>query len=253
MPIGNAPQFRGVSDTLDAYHNAGISAFAVCYAKDINFRYTGDDIDEGRELLNAWLTKLKEHGTQAIYQLRLYEDLNGKSIKSNTPYDMAFKFVLNERDGSFLPVKPDGGVSNTDLMNLLSQMADLKAENAVLHLKLESQEEEEEEEEKPQRPADKKSMGEILLEKFTPALSAIGERIADIIVPPATPAKVSGIVIETGNVDEEKLIEQSIRRLKSSVPESPGVAVVLMKLADLSEKQPGQFMFYMNTLIRMKL
>lgn len=255
MPIGNAPQFKGVEAVVEGYINADIPAFAVCYAKDINFRYQGDSIEEGAELLRAWLLKLKEFESRAIYQLRLYEDLNGKAIRSNTAYDMAFKFVVNERDETYLPVRSENGaVSNSELISLLRELSELKAQNAVLQLTVEQYEaEDNEKEQQPTREQGGKSIGHALIEKFSPALESIGNRIVDAILPPATPQKVAGIVIETGNEDEERIIEQSIRRLRNAVPDQPGVAAVLMKLADMAERQPGQFNFYVQMLLTMKL
>lgn len=260
MPIGNAPQFRGIDAVIEAYENANIPAFAVCYAKDINLRYMGDSVEEGAELLRAWMQKVQDFGSNAIYQLRLYEDLNGKSIRSNTASDMAFKFVLNERDQSYLPAIANGDkVTNSDLIKILGELADLKAENAVLKIKLDQLEDEEEPEtdqEQAQRvngvPAVQPSIGQVLIEKLAPALTVIGERLVDIIIPQPTPGKVSGIVIETGNIDEEKMIEQSIRRLRNAIPDNPGVATVLMKLANLAESEPTTFQFYLGILMKGK-
>lgn len=256
MPVGNAPQFRGIDAVLEAYENAGIPAYAVCYAKDINLRYMGDSVEEGAELLKAWMQKVKEFGSQAIYQLRMYEELAGKPIRSNSAYDMAFKFVLNERDQNYLPAAAADKVSNSDLIKILGDLADLKAENAVLKIKLDQYEEEDEEEQKQRllqqgKPAEKeKSIGEVMLEKFTPQLCTLGERFVDALIPPVQVSKVSGIVIETGNVDEEKLIAQSIRRLRNAIPDDPGVGVVLMRLADISEKDRPTFNFYLSFILK---
>lgn len=257
MPIGNAPQVKGIDATVEWYENSSIPAFAVAYLKDICLRYMGDSSEEGAALLKAWCEKVKGFDSQAVYQLRMYDDLNGKSIRSNTAYDMAFKFVLNERDQNYLPIAASGDkVSNTDLIRILGDLADLKAENAVLKIKLDQYEEEDEEAEKNAQkqigaavPA-KQSVGEVLLEKFAPALTTIGERLVDAIIPPAQVAKVSGIVIETGNIDEEKLIEQSIRRLRNAVPDNPGIANVLMRLADMAEKESTTFNFYLNFIMK---
>lgn len=138
-------------------------------------------------------------------------------------------------------------------------MADLKAENAVLKIKVDQYEDEEETEqdqEQKQRvngvPSVQPSIGQVLIEKLAPALTVIGERLVDIIIPQNVPGKVSGIMIETGNVDEEKLIEQSIRRLRNAIPDNPGVATVLMKLANLAEAEPGTFQFYLGVLMKGK-
>ncbi len=248
MPSGNAPQVKGIDATVEWYENAAIPAFAVAYLKDIFLKFDGNDIDQGADLLRAWMTKVKEFDSAAVYQLRLYEDLKGKSIRNNTPYDMAFKFVLNERDTSNLPVRSDSAISNTDLISILKENAQLKAENAVLSLKVDQYEDEEEEADKL-GTVEKKPMGEQVLEQFIPALGAIGERIVDLLMPPATVAKVSGIVIDTGNIDEEKVIEQSIRRLRNKIPDKPGIGGLLMKLADMAERSPSEFNFYMGALM----
>jgi len=254
MPTGNAPQYRGIDAVIEAYENANIPAFAVCYAKDINVKYAGDSIEEGSELLKFWLEKVKGFGSEAIYQLRLYENVD-KGIRSNTAYDMAFKFVLNDRDKSLLPARSDSAVSNAELIAILKENAELKAENAVLSLKVDQYEEEDEDENEADKVAKaeiKKPLPEQLLEQFAPALGMIGQRIVDLLLPPSIPqvAKVSGIVIETGNIDEEKIIEQSLRRLREKIPDNPGLGPLLMKLADMCERSPAEFNFYMSMLMK---
>jgi hypothetical protein len=258
MPVGNAPQCKGIDAVVEWYENADIPAFAVCYVKDINLRYMGESVEEGAALLRAYLEKVKDFDSKAIYQLRLYEDLNGKTIRSNTPYDMAFKFVLNERDQNYLPAIANGDkISNTDLIKILGELSDLKAENAVMKLKLDQYEEEEEgETDQEQTPAVKglpsvqPSIGQVLIEKLAPALTVIGERLVDVILPQPQPGKVNGIAFDSSNIDEEKLIEQSLKRLKNAIPDNPGVAVVLMKLADLAEREPATFNFYLTILMK---
>lgn len=258
MALGNAPQLRGIDAVIEAYENAKIPAFAIAdMAKDINLRYMGTDLEEGAALLGAWMEKVKEFGSQAIYQLRLYEDLKNKSIRNNTPYDLSTKFVLNDRDQNYLPAAPGDKVSNSDLIKILGELSDLKAENAVLKLKVDQYEDEDDDEtDQEQRqavkgvPSVQPSIGQVLIEKLAPALTVIGERLVDVILPQPQPGKVSGIMIETGSVEEEKLIEQSIRRLRNAIPDNPGVATVLMKLADLAEHEPASFNFYLGILLR---
>lgn len=251
MPRGDGPQFRSIASVCEAYANAEIPAFAVAYDKDINLRYEGDSMSEGEQILQNWLARLKQEGTRAIYQLRLYEDLGGKRIKSNTPYDMAFKFVLNDRETENLPARYEGnnsGLGTSDLIRLLNENADLKADNAVLKMKLQEWEELPDEP-PPQPPPPPPNFGEQLLKKFEPALGAIGERIADWIIPP--PAKIAGVVLDTGNVDEEKQIATAVKRLKNSIPDKPGVGIVLTKLADIAENNPQTFGYYMGMIMKM--
>jgi hypothetical protein len=257
MPVGNAPQCKGIDAVVEWYENADIPAFAVCYVKDINLRYMGDSVEEGAALLRAYLEKVKDFDSKAIYQLRLYEELNGKSIRSNTAYDMAFKFVLSERDQNYLPAVANGDkVSNVDLIRILGELSDLKAENAVMKLKLDQYEEYDDETDQEQTPAVKglpavqPSIGQVLIEKLAPALTVIGERLVDVILPQPQPGRVNGIDFDSSSIDEEKLIEQSLKRLKNAIPDNPGVAVVLMKLADLAEREPATFSFYLTVLMR---
>lgn len=245
MPVGRAIQFRGINTVLDCYKNNNIPAFAVCYDKNINFKYSGDDMQEGETMLQSFLELLKKHDSNATYTLRLYEDLNGKQIRSNTDYDMSFNFVLNEEaviNGNLPAVQ--SGFSNSAAVQWLTEISNLKTEKAVLEMHLEQSEEyvdvlEKEVTELRKTQQSDKSMGASMFEKILPGL--VGKIFN---FGPEVSTSLGSV-----SVDDEQLIRDSITRLKGKTGEH-SLGQVLNKLADVAENSKDQFLWYLSMLMK---
>ena len=87
--------FRGVNQVVAAYGNNDMPAWSIWSGKEMMFAFCTDDIEEGKEMLRTTLKDLYNGGSEAQFALRVYEDMpaTGK-IKSNTPWDRSFSFVL---------------------------------------------------------------------------------------------------------------------------------------------------------------
>jgi hypothetical protein len=87
--------FRGVNQVVSAYANNDMPAWSIWSGKEMMFAYCTDDVEEGKNMLRATLKDLFEGGSEAQFSLRVYEDApTGGKIKSNTPWDRSFSFVL---------------------------------------------------------------------------------------------------------------------------------------------------------------
>ena len=131
-------------------------------------------------------------------------------------------------------------------MGLVKELSEIKAQNKVILEYLEAEEEE---------PAivaavEKKSVGEMAIEQLMPVIPKIAEGIASMLFPKV--AQVSGIAfqgIDTKCIDANSAVE----RLRRIVTNPPGVDLLLCRLADLAEKKPDDFAFYLRSLMSMKL
>lgn len=96
--MGSSIQFRGIDTVVEAFNNFGASAWSIWQGGKLLFRGVGDD-----ELLKI-LEMIKPHGSDAIYMLKVYEDISDpKQIKDKTPADGSFGFKIDESDrGSYV-------------------------------------------------------------------------------------------------------------------------------------------------------
>lgn len=90
----SAVQFRGVAPVVEAYELNKVPVWALFCGRNILGQYRGKSIDEGAQLLDAWLEKLKQGESTAAMQLRMYEEFNGKPITPSTPENYSFQFRL---------------------------------------------------------------------------------------------------------------------------------------------------------------
>jgi hypothetical protein len=81
-------------------------------------------------------------------------------------------------------------------------------------------------------------------------MEAIGKRAAEFIYPEH---KVAGTYVHEYNGSNESDVHKAVERLSKVVPASIGTSRLINKLAELGEKQPGQFLFYMNQVMAMTL
>lgn len=252
MSVSKAVHFRSKDSIIEGYLNRKVPAFAVFQQGQFIFKYEGQSLEEGEQLLDSWIDMLDNDRSAAIYTVCVYEDLKeGTKIKSNTPYDGSFNFRLYDQAAGYLP---------PDRYNVYqSQGGNVKA----LLDKFEAQQQEierlrEELEERDKEPENKLGMiGEILKhEQFGPIAVGLIERLTNTVLdnvlgkegttgnqerPPIR--KISGIA-----VDERTLT--AVARLGELVEDVPGLLEQLIKLA---ESKPKQFEFYRSMLSSMKL
>jgi len=94
MPTHSAVQFRGVGPVVEAYELNKVPVWALLCGRNILGQYRGKSLDEGAQLLEAWLNKLKEGESNGTMQLRMYEEFNGRPITPTTPENYSFQFKL---------------------------------------------------------------------------------------------------------------------------------------------------------------
>lgn len=106
--MGQAIQFRNKATVLKAFENRGVEAWGLFQSKQ--FLFKGIGIDELETVLNA----LSEGGTNAIYTLKVYEEVEDPAaIKSNLPDDGSFNFRL-DGDNMELTISARTGYINFD-------------------------------------------------------------------------------------------------------------------------------------------
>jgi hypothetical protein len=83
-------QFKGIDSVVSAFENRNVDAWSICDGKRLIIKGIGrNDLDE-------FLKLISQSSTNAIYTLKVYEDISdAKKIKSNTPDDGSFNFRLN--------------------------------------------------------------------------------------------------------------------------------------------------------------
>lgn len=236
-------QFKGIDVVLEAYESRNVAAWSLWQGRQFLFKYEGDNVTEGANELHSILDKLK-HSTNAIYTLKVYEDLGkGGKIKNNTPDDGSFNFKLNF-DEQEISSQQYGSLRRQD--KLEQDIAELK------QMILERDNEEEEDE--PHRLG---VIGEILNDPgisqiLQPLIQPFLSKILGLGSTPAqTPMRsISGInddtrSTNTANDDAAATLNEAIKILKEADPKLPEH---LMKLATLSKESPDSFNFLLQTL-----
>lgn len=251
--MGKLVDFSDVQPVVDAYSTADIPAFAILHDKQLKFKFTGEDIDEGIEYLAKILEQMKAAGNYAVFTLCMYEDLGNQKIKSSTSYDQSFNFQLNKNDNASV-----GRVNNG-----LDYTA-LAVENAQLKMKLARLEEEDDSPEESQMEA---MMGRIMdMPGVDTLIGAIAAKLTDVIggiggnsnTPPPDEVtvldaegkpfrmkRVAGIV----GVEEQSRVAKAIDELSDTVKDVPEL---LEKLVRFAKKDPFKFKLYMTALRGMK-
>lgn len=220
--------FKGIDNVLNAYEARKVPAWSLWQGSQFLFKYEGTDISEGANALNEILDRLAE-SSNAIYTLKVYEELTGGKIKDKTPHDGSFNFKLNL----------DGQEITTN------QYSTLRNQNAILE-KLEALEQRmnEREEEGEEEPQSKLGLiGEILND---PGISQIVQPLIakffglGTATPQMPMRSISGI-----SDDDRSTLNEALKILEKADPKLPEH---LMKLAQLSQESPDSFKFLLNTL-----
>lgn len=240
--MGMSVQFVGIANVLQSFEDRKIEAWAIFVHKQMLTKGWGSD------QLQAFLTTLDNSGTNAIYTLKVYEDITDErgvsKIKSNTADDGAVNFRLDPQG-----LNPPAAYSSTrwqqigyrETINDRLQ----KIEEALLKLAEEKQAEAEEEEEE-------ESIGSIFMDMIkNPAkASALVDVIKSITTPghipqtqytPPMPATVG--TVNTANQEQSQ--ENRLDRLAAAInileQKDPGLIDHLEKLAIMAQDQPKKF------------
>jgi hypothetical protein len=248
----NSVAFRGVGQVVEAYTANDIAPWAIVTGagkvQDVMFAYEGDDVTEGASMLNECLKRMKAGSSSASYSLRTYKLKSGAEIESNTVWCRSFPFKLyNEEDEDYSPFEAG--------RRHYQRQADeqIKALQEQIDLLKKMQEDREDEvDEKPEGIAGVVYgifNDPIMKPVFMNALAGI---VSKIVPMQARPAAVAGInngsddpvqsVLEQGQPEK---VQQAINILCT---QDPKLGDHLLKLADISLKNPGQFQHLLGML-----
>lgn len=235
MPYASI-QFRGIDGILNAFDNRGVPAWSLWQGKQ--FLIKGYD----REPLQAFLGALMEGGSNAIYTLKVYEDLTEdevKKIKSNTPDDGSFNFRLDGEDMQRLD-NPTYRRNYGDLDSRLKRIEDLLTDN-------------------PESEAEPETIGSAAMKvlqdpqqlaKYIDIFRGIFSPGNPAVPPPMYKEPAASPAAAMGSVQEKQ--EQDLNRLEKAIDTlaaaDPRLIEHLEKLASLATNNAGQFQMLLSML-----
>lgn len=133
-------QFYGKEAVLQSYRNCEIPAWGLFSGKQLLCRYNGNDMDEGYQLLDEFISRIE--GSSATYTLKVFELKPGEKVKEKSECDSSFNFKIDEL-GTFEERQQHFIGRNKSIIGTLEQL-----QKDIQELK-NPQPEEEEEEEQP--------------------------------------------------------------------------------------------------------
>lgn len=223
-------QFKNKNAVLDAYTDRDVMAWSIWQGKQ--FMFKGWGLEELEPVIEA----LSSGGTNAIYTLRVYEDLEDKrQIKSNAVDDGSFNFRLNDErqeitNGQYW--------RNDNREHILEKLERIEARL------------DEEPEVKTNSSLGK--IGDILEHPaILPVVPVLVEKVLTALLggnPPAQPKLNYSAPQSLAGIDsnEDELIRISIEKLKQYDPELPQH---LAKLVEIAETNPSVFKALINSLV----
>lgn len=220
---GKSVQFDNVDAVITAYKSRGVAAFGLWQGSQFLFKFDGNSIDDGAQLLEQFLESFVE--SAAIYTLAVYEDPQGK-INSKTPYDGSFNFRFNADTTSYRNAGSVIGQLQGEVTALKTQLAEA----------LESHDE-------PQQKSFLDQIGEItthpVIQQFLPAiLGALG--LGAPTAPVHSPAPIgAGLAGVPGvNDDPQQILADSVEVLERN---GMNVVDLLHSLAVMANTNPEKF------------
>lgn len=223
-------QFKSIDDVLTAFQSRNVAAWSIWQGKQFMFKHEGADMAESATQLEAHL-ELLQSSTNAIYTLKIYEDLPaGGKIKSNTADDGSFNFRLNLESQEITREQYSRHNNN---QAVLEHLTEIKSRLAAL----EASDNDEDEDE------DGAGLGQVGKLLNHPVIGGMIQGFLGNLLPsarqqPAT--RLAGLPEEN-----EAAIQNALAVLKS---QDPQLSEHLAKLATLSLQNPGQFNFLLKTL-----
>jgi hypothetical protein len=238
-------QFTGIDNIIEAFEANDIPYFGVFAGKSLIFKNPTrgeeaiQDTFEASELLRSFLYKLNK-GSNAVYTLKLYENLPSGGITDKTPANFSINFRLN-LEGMYLT--NDKAVQYEQKQ---SQQAEILAELKALRMKVETMEgtDEEEEEKNPiigaltSNPELMNALVMAAVGAITGIISKFAPQQQQIKMQPA----INGISEEP---TEQQKIDKAIEVLSQS---TPNLGDNLLILAKMSIDNPQQYKWLLGML-----
>lgn len=228
-------QCREIDQVVQMYKNQKVPAFGIKQNSALNFKYQGEDLDQGALQLQAFLEFLADSQSSAIYTLAVYEDFDGR-ITEKTPPDLSFNFRLRDD----YPISKMGEMYGGNYGQVLQELKEVKAKLAAIE----------------KAPEDENRLGiigELMeMEPLQPMLMAIGNKVADWILKDQKVGelkRVSGIPGHGGGMSEpwrqNALLAEALDTLSEHVPDLPDV---MKRLAVMSREKPSKFNLYLSMI-----
>jgi hypothetical protein len=238
-------QFTGIENIIEAFEANDIPYFGVFAGKSLIFKNPTrgeeaiQDTFEASELLRSFLYKLNK-GSNAVYTLKLYENLPAGGITDKTPANFSINFRLN-LEGMYLT--NDKAVQYEQKQ---SQQAEILAELKALRMKVETMEgTDEEEEEKNPIIGALTSNPEVMNALVMAAVGAITGIISKF-APQQQPIKMQPAI---NGVNDEPTEQQKIDKAIEVLSQStPNLGDSLLILAKMSIDNPQQYKWLLGML-----
>jgi hypothetical protein len=238
-------QFTGIENIIEAFEANDIPYFGVFAGKSLIFKNPTrgeeaiQDTFEASELLRSFLYKLNK-GSNAVYTLKLYENLPAGGITDKTPANFSINFRLN-LEGMYLT--NDKAVQYEQKQ---SQQAEILAELKALRMKVETMEgTDEEEEEKNPIIGALTSNPEVMNALVMAAVGAITGIISKF-APQQQPIKMQPAI---NGVNDEPTEQQKINKAIEVLSQStPNLGDSLLILAKMSIDNPQQYKWLLGML-----
>jgi hypothetical protein len=239
-------QFTGIDNIIEAFEANDIPYFGVFAGKSLIFKNPTrgeeaiEDTFESAELLRSFLYKLNK-GSNAVYTLKLYENLPAGGITDKTPANFSINFRLN-LEGMYLT--NDKAVQYEQKQ---SQQSEILAELKALRIKVETMEgmdDDKEEETNPiigaltKNPEVMNALVMAAVGAITGLISKFAPQQETIKMQPA----INGINDEP---TEQQKIDKAIEVLSQS---TPNLGDSLLILAKMSIDNPQQYKWLLGLL-----
>jgi len=221
--MGRSVQFIGKENVIDAYENRDIKYWGLFDGK--SFIVSGEDGED----LKTFLTRMEKSGTESIYTLKVYKNVDDiDDLDDRLPCNGSFNFKLS-RSAAFGMI---GG--NTDMQTRLD----------LLEKKVAGTDEDDDDEESFESII----MG--LLKNPGQLQQAIGavKMLFSRGVAPAVTAATVGALDDTKPETEQQLLDRLNDALQRLEKADPKIVDHLCKLADLADRDPGTFKFLIKNL-----
>lgn len=244
--MASAIQFRGKETVMAAYSNRGVDAWSIWQGKQ--FMFKGTDQSELENILDSLM-----RGSDVIYTLKVYEDItDATKIKSNTPDDGSFNFKLHS-DTGLLP-------AGTNSEAYINRLVEEKIAGIV------------QPEPEPETFTDALGNAVVGMISTPGGLVELLGIVREILKPADSPGHsyagqgngfqnaprpaAVGRVQPTNQHDMNEDLELQGAQITSAVERlyehDKKIAVHLEKLANMADKDPGQFKFLLSMLDKMK-
>lgn len=225
-------QARSVEDVLALYDQMQVPSFAIRQGSAQNAKWIGESVEDGHANLKTCLEFLERAESAAIYTLCLFED-PPERVTDRTPCSLSLNFRLLDTPSGYISGEQyAGGYSRItmELQQLRKEIQEIRAE-------------------KEQGGGQLGLIGDLLsIEALQPVIAGLGMRLVDAVLPEKKVGQLERLSGVPGQWREDDQVTRSLDRLAAKVD---NLGTLLGKLADMAERNPTVFQFYLKAFNRM--